>query len=114
MELLSIIAIAFSVFTFGLSALLYRRTKANEAEIADVHMQLHDSIARVIAQVKAINEMLTPLEDRLKTLETVNEEYGELYIESAKAERRFTEGVANLLNYDFSVASRPPTGRVEK
>jgi septal ring factor EnvC (AmiA/AmiB activator) len=114
MDALSIIAIGISVFAFGLLALLYRRTKDNEKELADIHMQLHDSIATVIQQVKAINEAATPFNDRLKALEEVIGDFAEELEENVKAERRFTDGVASLLNYDFSVASRPSNGRAEK
>lgn len=114
MDVLSIIAIGVTVFNFGLLALLYRRTKTNETEITDVHMRLHDSIANVIQQVKAINEAVAPVEARLKALEDIISEFAEELEENVKAERRFTDGVTNLLNYDFAVASRPSNGRAEK
>lgn len=85
-------------------------SKENAESIANIYNELHS----LEGELKSLRESMEAWAVKISDLEKANEEYGEFYLESAKAERRFTDGVANLLNYDFSVASRPPAGRVDK
>jgi septal ring factor EnvC (AmiA/AmiB activator) len=75
---------------------------------------IFDQLRKVENENKSIREAMEALAARVTELEKINDEYCELRAETEKAERRFNDGVANVLNYDYSVASKPLNGRADK